>query len=154
MTKWIFKAQESINSRGCTTWLSTWRPNRTADSVYDRVNKTDTSGATRKGSVLTYEVVTRGIHVQRDDIFGIEIECLLSNSTVGNLNILDISNNSRSVASPSYRRTGIGLTPQIIISSVTPQWNYFPIVKPIMGELRAKTHNVMLFQIIMLYHLL
>ena len=144
VTKWIFKAQKRMKSWGCTVWLSTWRLSRTAD-VYDRVKKTDISRAglvEQNGAVLTdtYKVATR-IQVQREDIFGIEIECPSSINLFNSvsMNVLGIRNNSRSVDSLSYWRAGPGIGSQISTksSSTNPEWNYFPIVKPVIGELTA-----------------
>ena len=139
VTKWIFKGQGIPQSSNCRARLSTWRLDRNfntgSTAVYNRVSITDTSRARiiqQNGSVLTYEVATRGIHVQRNDIFGIEIES--RSHVVSKLNVLGVRDTSRSVASRSYRRSGSGSI--IFISPATRfESNYFPLVEAVMGEL-------------------
>ena len=155
VTKWIFIGQGIPESSNCRAQLSTWRLDKNFNTgltaVYNRVSITDTSKARiiqQNGSVLTYEVATRGIHVQRNDIFGIEIECRShAFETVSRLNVLGIRDSSRSVASLSYRRSGSG---SVIFISPTTRFesNYFPLVEAVMGELlRVLVHLLLIMSL-------
>ena len=150
--RWIFNGQGSLGS-SCVTRLTTWRRGRFAAGtvdVYDRVSATDANRARiirQNGSISTYELVTPGIRVIPGDFLGIEIDCFSTffGDVVTKLNVLGIRDDSRSVPSRSYRRTGSGTATTIFASATRFEQNFFPLVEAVMGKVTIKIYMEQIF---------